>query len=231
MQRLISPHGQHGEIPRLVSALRAKGSRVAYVGYLRSPGFDTPVDYCKRVGNELEARIARMAERDPGVLYLQSGALVPHGDKSFHSWDLIHPSAKGSQSIGNALAHRLGSVSLQAVGRISAANHALLAVGLILGLTGLAAGAPALVIPLCFYFVVMGAVEVLLETGLQNEIEVSARATITSVTGAGLEIWVTALFLIVGTLAVRSDWSTALSVVAVGAVLLSLLLSSIRIAR
>ena len=168
----------------------------------------------------------------PGVIDEYIGPLLKDElAMSLGTIGLIYGGVLGCQAIGNALAHRLGSVSLQAVGRISAANHALLAVGLILGLTGLAAGAPALVIPLCFYFVVMGAVEVLLETGLQNEIEVSARATITSVTGAGLEIWVTALFLIVGTLAVRFDWYTALSAVAIGAVLLSLLLSFVRVAR
>ena len=109
MDRLISAAGTTGEIPRLVSELRATGARIAYVGYLRSPGFDTPVEHCKAVGDELERRLSKMARRDRGVYFLSNADLVPQGDLSFHDWDRVHPSAKGSQSIGNALARLIHS--------------------------------------------------------------------------------------------------------------------------
>ncbi len=135
---------------------------------------------------------------------------------------LIYGVVVGCQAFGSALAHRLGNVPLTRAGWISTGSHVLLGAGLVL--TTLL-GVAWLVITFSLYFVAMGAVQVLLETGLQNEIDVSARATITSVAGAGLEVWATALFLLVGALAVRLDWSSALLVVAAGAVLISLLLT------
>lgn len=34
-----------------------------------------------------------------GVHFLSNADLVPHGDKSFHAFDMIHPSIKGSKAI------------------------------------------------------------------------------------------------------------------------------------
>jgi len=141
---------------------------------------------------------------------------------------LIYGVALGCQAVGSALAHRLGSVPLTSAGWVSTGSHVLLAVGLFLGMP---LGVAWLVGAFSLYFAAMGAVQVLLETGLQNEIDVSARATITSVAGAGLEIWATALFLLVGTLAMRLDWSSALLAVAGGAILISLLLTVAGTAR
>lgn len=134
---------------------------------------------------------------------------------------LLYGAALGCQAIGTAMAHRFRKVSLTIVGRISAASHLLLAAGLAFGV---ALHVSWLVLAVSLYFAAMGAVQVLLETGLQHEIDVSARATITSVAGAGLEVWATALFLLIGALAVRYDWTSALLAVAVGAVAISLLL-------
>ena len=68
----------------------------------------------------------------------------------------------------------------------------------------------------------MGAVEVLLETNLQQEIQVAARATITSVAGAGLEVWGICLFLVIGGIASRADWALASGVVAALSIAVSL---------
>lgn len=138
---------------------------------------------------------------------------------------LVYGAVLGCQALGNSAAHRLGGVPLKGVGWLSGLSHLLLVAGLLAGMT---LGVVWLVIAFCAYFTAMGAVEVLLETGLQDEIDVSARATITSFAGAGLEIWVTGLFLTIGGLAVRYDWSTALLMVAVAAIAVSLALSSLR---
>jgi MFS family permease len=138
---------------------------------------------------------------------------------------LIYGGVLGFRALGNAAAHRLGSVPLKTVGWVSGISHLVLVVGLPLGVT---MGVAWLLAAFCAYFTAMGAVEVLLETGLQDEIDVSARATITSVAGAGLEIWVTGLFLAIGALAVRYDWSMALVMVAFSAVVVSLALSLLR---
>lgn len=96
LNRLISPDGKNGKIPTAVRRARAGGARVIYVGYLRSPGLGSPIEHCKKVGNALEARIAVMAKQDPGVSFVSLADIVPHGDRSYHAVDMIHPSRKGS---------------------------------------------------------------------------------------------------------------------------------------
>ena len=135
---------------------------------------------------------------------------------------VIYGAVLGCQAFGNALAHRLRALRLSTLGRVSAGSHLLLAAGLALGVYS---DVIWLIVCAGLYFFAMGAVQVLLETGLQNEIDVSARATITSVAGAGLEVWVSGLFLVIGALAANFDWSSALMSVALAAVLISLSLS------
>ncbi|MEM7630444.1 MAG: SGNH/GDSL hydrolase family protein [Pseudomonadota bacterium] len=104
LERLISADGASGAIPSLVSRLRAAGTQVAYVGYLRTPGFRSPVEGCVAIGNALEGRIAALAQSDPGVFFISNADLVPEGDRSFHDSDLLHPSPKGSAAIAARLA-------------------------------------------------------------------------------------------------------------------------------
>ena len=104
LERLVAPDGGQGEIASLVRRIRATNARVIYVGYLRSPGFGSPIDHCKSLGDNMEARIERMAAKDDGVTFLSLKDLVPHGDKSYHSADRIHPSEKGSAEVGRRVA-------------------------------------------------------------------------------------------------------------------------------
>lgn len=104
MDRIISADGTAGEIPHLVRRMRDAGSRVIFLGYLRSPGFGSPIEHCRNEGAIFDARLARMAAADPGVLFLSLGDLVPEGDKSFHALDRIHPSRKGSAAIARRIA-------------------------------------------------------------------------------------------------------------------------------
>lgn len=104
MNRLISRDGTRGEIPKLVSKLRATNARVVYVGYLRSPGAWSPIEGCRDDGDELDARIARLAKRDKGVWFVSMADLVKRGDKSFHAPDMIHPSPKGSAAAARRIA-------------------------------------------------------------------------------------------------------------------------------
>lgn len=108
MERLISKDGRTGVIPGLVSKLRQDGAKVLYVGYLRSPGLGSPIEYCKDEGNEFESRIATLAKQDSGVYFLSLADLVPHGDRSYHGIDMIHPSVKASREIGKRIADIIG---------------------------------------------------------------------------------------------------------------------------
>jgi acyl-CoA thioesterase-1 len=104
MDKLISQDGTRGEIPKLVSKLRATNARVVYVGYLRSPGAWSPIEGCRDDGNELEARVARLAKRDKGLWFVSLADLVARGDRSFHASDMVHPSPKGSAAAAQRIA-------------------------------------------------------------------------------------------------------------------------------
>jgi len=105
LDRLISEDGTRGTIPGFLSKLRQSGARVIYVGYLRSPGRGSPIEHCRDEGAELERRVARLAELDRGLYFLSLRDLVPDGDGSYHSLDMIHPSIKGSTAIGQLVAN------------------------------------------------------------------------------------------------------------------------------
>ena len=104
LERLISVDGRGGEIPRTVSQLRSTGAKVIFVGYLRSNGFDSPVEKCATTGDEMDRRLTLMAANDPGVMFLSMADLVPMGDQSYYGPDLIHPSPKGSAGIAARIA-------------------------------------------------------------------------------------------------------------------------------
>lgn len=104
MAQVITPDGARGILPDLVSRIRRDGAQVLYVGYLRSPGFGSPIEHCRDEGDEMERRVSAMARSMDGVWLLSNKELVPSGDTSFHSFDRIHPSVKGSRVIGQRVA-------------------------------------------------------------------------------------------------------------------------------
>jgi lysophospholipase L1-like esterase len=104
MARMIDPSGSSGEIPSLVAKIRQTGARVVYIGYLRSPGVDSVIDACLPMGNDLEARLSSMAKQDAGVFFLSLDGLTRSGDRSMHAADMIHPSRKASNAIGQRVA-------------------------------------------------------------------------------------------------------------------------------
>jgi hypothetical protein len=103
MNKLISLDGENGKIPELVNKLRSTGAKVIYVGYLRSPGVGSLIEGCRNEGNELERRIEELADKDEGLYFLSNADLVPHGDRSYHAIDMIHPSPKASKAIGQRI--------------------------------------------------------------------------------------------------------------------------------
>jgi len=107
--KLISEDGQRGAIPKLVERLRAGGARVLWIGYLRSPGVDSPIDSCRDEGDILEGRIATLAETREDMVFLSIADMVPEGNRSFHGIDMIHPSRKASLEIARRIARVIGA--------------------------------------------------------------------------------------------------------------------------
>lgn len=105
LNRLISADGRAGVIPQTVAQARRGGAQVIYTGYLRSPGFTSPVEHCGPIGDQLDQRLALMAARDSGVHFLRLADLVRRpGDTTYHFIDGVHPSLKGSAAIADRLA-------------------------------------------------------------------------------------------------------------------------------
>ena len=107
LDKLISTDGSSGAVVDLIKELRATGARVAYVGYMHSPGVDSAIDHCRDEGEELERRATAMANGNEGVFFVSLVGMVPNGDKSYHGLDLIHPSSKGSWAIARRIARRI----------------------------------------------------------------------------------------------------------------------------
>lgn len=105
LNKLAAKNGKGaGAIPKLIKKIRKTGAKVIYVGYLRSPGAGSPIEHCRNEGDELEKRMKAFAKTDKGVFHVSVRDLVPHGDRSFHGADMIHPSIKGSREIGKRIA-------------------------------------------------------------------------------------------------------------------------------
>ncbi|MEM9854070.1 MAG: SGNH/GDSL hydrolase family protein [Pseudomonadota bacterium] len=113
LAQIISPDGARGALPDLIAKIRADGARVLYVGYLRSPGFGSPIEHCRDDGDELERRAAQMAAQMNGVWLISNAEIVPFGDRSFHAFDRIHPSVKGSRVIGKRIASAIRQLDMR----------------------------------------------------------------------------------------------------------------------
>lgn len=103
LDRMVSTDGKRGEIPEFVARMRAAGSKVIYVGYMRNPGTPTPIRACRAAGDELDRRLSIMAGLDPGVTFLAMSDVVPFGDASYHQFDRIHPTPKASRAIARRI--------------------------------------------------------------------------------------------------------------------------------
>lgn len=105
MNRLISADGTTGAIPDLVAKLRLTGAKVIYTGYMRTPGLISPVEACGPLGDVMDSRLALMDALDDGVSFvLLSDLVTKDGDRSYHGFDLVHPSVKGSRAIAVRIA-------------------------------------------------------------------------------------------------------------------------------
>jgi lysophospholipase L1-like esterase len=117
MDRMISRDGRRGVIPGLLSRLRHDGARVIYVGYLRTPGVNSPIEHCADEGDEFDRRMARLAALDRGLHFVPLSDMVPHGDLSYHAIDRIHPSVKASREIGARVARIISAEAPPVVSR------------------------------------------------------------------------------------------------------------------
>ncbi|WP_299812809.1 SGNH/GDSL hydrolase family protein [uncultured Jannaschia sp.] len=94
-----------GDLPKLIARLRSGGARVAYLGYYDGPaGARTAFTPCEPAFDTIDARMSRLADRNPGVLFFDAGTVIDPADRTLYAGDLIHPSRRGAARIGTALA-------------------------------------------------------------------------------------------------------------------------------
>ena len=101
--------GGGGALPALVADIRRSGARVALVGYYGNPrGARTSFTACGPVLERLDARLAALAARDSGIVFVDAGGAIDPARRGLYDADLVHPSPEGSARIGRALARAMG---------------------------------------------------------------------------------------------------------------------------
>ena len=108
INEMVSENARDGKIPDFLKTIRDNGSKILYIGYLRSPGLLTPIEHCKNEGDLFEARLAKFADSEENIYFASMQNLVPRGDASYFSLDRIHPSRKTSKMIGEFAADFIG---------------------------------------------------------------------------------------------------------------------------
>lgn len=112
LNRLISADARQGAIPEFVAQLQHGRAQVFYVGYMRNPGVRTLIKACRPSADELDRRLALFDRRDPLMTFIPLANLVPFGDLSYHQFDRIHPSLKGSRAIGLLIAGQITALKM-----------------------------------------------------------------------------------------------------------------------
>ena len=99
-----------GALPALVAAIRASGPRVAVVGYYDAAAAEpTGFTACQPQFDAMNARLARLAATDVGIVFLDAGEVIDRTDLGLYARDRIHPSPEGAARIGRALAARIAA--------------------------------------------------------------------------------------------------------------------------
>lgn len=102
--RQIGP-GLTGDLPTLIAGLRARGAKVAFLGYYDLlPDEPAP---CEPQFDIINTRMAQLAARDPGLVFLDAADVIDRTDPGLYARDRLHPSPRASALIGSALAREM----------------------------------------------------------------------------------------------------------------------------
>jgi len=81
LDEMISPDGMRGEMPEFVAGVLATGARVLWVLCYDSPeGAPTEFAACEDEFTELDARLARLAARVPGLVLADAATVIDPGN-------------------------------------------------------------------------------------------------------------------------------------------------------
>ncbi|MBI1264862.1 MAG: SGNH/GDSL hydrolase family protein [Alphaproteobacteria bacterium] len=109
LDSLVSADGRQGDIADLVRRIRADGARVVALGYYQLSDALEDRGFCGDALSVLSDRIETMAALDPGVVFVSMAEVVPSADPASYDRDGVHPSARSSEAIGQAIARAIRS--------------------------------------------------------------------------------------------------------------------------
>lgn len=109
---LIAPDARSGELAEFLTVQSQRGTRVIYLGYYDVPVGGGPFSGCERYFEALDARIAALAGRDPGIDFVSAREVIDPANPGHYDADRVHPSRTGSARIGGMLADRLRTLGL-----------------------------------------------------------------------------------------------------------------------
>jgi lysophospholipase L1-like esterase len=97
-----------GALPDLIAQVRASGSKVAVIGYYDNPeAGQSDFTTCQFAFDRMNERLTRLAARDAGMVFLDTGTVIDPANTGLYETDFIHPSVEGSRLIGEALAQAI----------------------------------------------------------------------------------------------------------------------------
>lgn len=109
VEALIGADANSGAIPAFIRRVRKQtGANVIWMGYYAGSG-TVSFAGCRKDLVEIEARIAKFAARENGVVFADAEDVIDRNDATQFATDNIHPSAKGSALIGTMLAREIAA--------------------------------------------------------------------------------------------------------------------------
>ena len=109
VDQIVSADASSGAYVDIVKQAQANGSKVVLISYPFPTMPDKGYYKCEREVTELTRRYRALAEGRDGVGMVDSSDYMIAGDASFFATDGSHPSAKGSEAVGLAVAALLSA--------------------------------------------------------------------------------------------------------------------------
>jgi len=92
---MIGADGAGGDLPEFVARIRADGARVLLIGYYDGNLRPNPFTPCNDEIDALNARLARLADRQDGVVYVGADRVIDPANPTHWFIDGVHPSRLG----------------------------------------------------------------------------------------------------------------------------------------
>ena len=104
LNALITADGRGGAIAQFANSAAAAGAQVIVLGYYPVSDRGGPFVQCRAALAELAVRQARIADRNPDIIFVDAGRVIGSSDVTAYAPDLVHPSPRGAALVGQLIA-------------------------------------------------------------------------------------------------------------------------------